>query len=158
MGKIGAALADQLDRLWASVREAIENCPDDAWRKGDRPAGTPVRLACHLIGGIDFYAGDKPDGFVNGHRWGGINWEKGGIDALPDRETLLAIQAEVQQYASEQLRALSDEALLDGENLFPWTGANSLERVIYMIRHSQQHLGEFNNELTRRGHKPAEWR
>ena len=104
------------------------------------------------------YAGDKPDGFVGGHRWGGLNWEKGDIDALPDRETLLAIQAEVQQYASEQLRALSDGTLLDGENLFPWTGATPLERVIYMIRHSQQHLGEFNNELTRRGHKPAEWR
>ena len=156
MSKIGDALANQFERIWMQVRPAIENCPNAEWRRGDHPAFIPVRLACHLVETVDYYAQPTPESFP-GAGWGDVDWESGDVNALPDRDALLAYMEEVRGRVDAWLRGLSDEELLGG-NAFPWTGDSPMERMVYTLRHSQHHLAEINEELTRRGLPPAGWR
>ena len=50
---------------------------------------------------------------------------------------------------------------LDGlrapQEVFPWTGPNVLSRMIYVIRHGQDHAGQLNAELRRRGLARFPW-
>lgn len=157
MNRIGLALADQFARVWHQVRDAIDNCTDAEWRRGDLREFVPAGLACHLVETAAFYTSPAPDGFVWGARWGGVDWESGDLGKLPNRAELLAYVDELEPKVGAWLRETSDEEML-GENTFPWTGPNLLSRMVYLLRHSQHHLAEINEELTRRDLTPAEWR
>ncbi len=157
MNQIGDALAGQFERVWMQVRPAIENCPDAEWKRGDHPAFIPVRLACHLIETVDYYTRPTPEDFRWDEQWGGADSLEGDLNALPSRDALLAYLEKVRARVDAWLRGASDEELLGG-NPFEWTGASPMERMVYTLRHSQHHLAEINEELTRRGLPPAEWR
>ncbi|GAB4446226.1 MAG: hypothetical protein Kow00120_16360 [Anaerolineae bacterium] len=156
MGKIGDALANQYARTWRELREAVEHCTDAAWKGGDHPVFIPVRLACHLVETVDYYTQDRPEGFQWGAAWGGADCEKDDLGLLPDRAALLAYADTVRTRVDAWLRGASDDELL-GENTFRWTGDTPMERMIYTIRHSQHHIAEINEELTRRGLPPGDW-
>jgi uncharacterized damage-inducible protein DinB len=64
---------------------------------------------------------------------------------------------DVRAIVERRLAKLDDAALLEPEELHPWTGQTRMDRLLYVLRHSQHHLGEMNAELTRRGIKAAIW-
>ena len=41
--------------------------------------------------------------------------------------------------------------------MHPWTGQTRMDKMLYVLRHSQHHLEEINAELSRRGIKAAIW-
>ncbi len=47
--------------------------------------------------------------------------------------------------------------LLEPEKLHPWTGQTRMCKMLYVLRHTQHHLGEVTAELSRRGIKAAAW-
>lgn len=53
--------------------------------------------------------------------------------------------------------SMSDAELLQSQEAFPWTGPNILSRLIYVIRNSQDHTGQLNAELRRRGLPRSAW-
>ncbi|UCD96137.1 MAG: hypothetical protein JSV35_06490 [Candidatus Bathyarchaeota archaeon] len=59
--------------------------------------------------------------------------------------------------SSDWLRGLSDAGLLSPEKAFPWTGKTKLGRVMYLLAHCRQHIGEINAELRRRGLPRVKW-
>ncbi|MBN1284644.1 MAG: DinB family protein [Anaerolineae bacterium] len=154
---IGISLADQFKRVWEQVRDAIAHCTDAEWRRSDLREFVPAGLACHLVETVEFYVAPSPDDFPWTACWGGANWETDDPETLPGRAVVLAHIDQLEPKVDAWLRGAPDEALL-GENTFPWTGANPMERMIYTLRHSQHHLAEINEELTRRGLPPADWR
>jgi uncharacterized damage-inducible protein DinB len=153
---IGNGLADQFDRMWMMLREAIDNCPDAEWKHG---AGhwflIPSRLAYHTIETVDSYRRESPQAMDWAGRFG-VDWETKEAEKLPDREPMLDYLEEIRGSLGGMLRSMSDEDLLAG-HAFPWTGATVLERMIYTLRHSMFHLGQIQAELRRRGMKGAEW-
>jgi uncharacterized damage-inducible protein DinB len=154
---IGEAVAEQFDRMWMMLEEAITNCPDEEWK---RDSGNwflvPSRLAYHTIETVDYYSRQSPEGMEWAQRFGGVDWETKETDGLPDRESVSAYLKEARGALEAKLLALSDEDLLSG-HAFPWTGATVLDRMIYALRHSMFHLGQIQAELRRRGLEGAQW-
>jgi len=156
MHSIGNGLADQFERMWLMLREAISNCGDGEWK---RDAGhwflIPSRLAYHIIETVDFYSRESPPEMEWARRFG-VDWETREAEKLPGREPMLDYLEEIRASLGGKLRSMSDEALL-ADQAFPWTGATVLERMIYTLRHSMFHLGQIQAELRRRGLKGADW-
>jgi hypothetical protein len=156
MQTIGIGLADQFDRMWMMLREAIANCPDEEWKRdGGHWFLVPSRLAYHTVETVDSYCHNSPQEMDWGGRFG-IDWESRDTERLPDREAMLAYLEEVQRSLEGMLRSMRDRALLAG-HAFPWTGATIMERMIYTLRHSMFHLGQVQAEMRRRGLKGADW-
>ena len=78
---------------------------------------------------------------------------------------MLEYLEEIRGSLRETLHSMSNEALLANEpfvrrqrdDAFPRTEATVLEHMIYVLRHSMFHLGQFQGELRRRGLKGAKW-
>lgn len=152
---IARSLAEQFDRLWSSMRDALAKCPDDQWRQGDVDWLIPARLAVHAIQACDFYSGENPDSFD----WNalGCSWEDSKPEALPSRDATLEYLDRVVIGVRTWLADLGDAGLLQEEKHFPWTGRLIMDRAIYSVRHAQHHLGQINAELRRRDLPRGEW-
>ncbi|MDP7638966.1 MAG: DinB family protein [Candidatus Hydrogenedentes bacterium] len=51
---------------------------------------------------------------------------------------------DVRKQALQQLESKSEEDFAAPETLHPWTGATSLAKLLYTMRHTQQHIGDMN--------------
>ncbi|MHC4471391.1 MAG: DinB family protein [Planctomycetota bacterium] len=157
MTKLAEHLRAQFLRGWETLKEAMERFPEDGFRRGGIDHLIPARQAMHLIETAEFYTGRHPDDMKWGDRFGGY-WDSLPPPELPDREKLLEYHEEVRTRVEKWLDNASDATLLAKEEAFPWTGATVMERMIYLLRHHHQHIGEMNAELRRRGIPRAEWR
>lgn len=145
------------DRTWSMWRNAINNIPDAAWRRGDVDYLIPVRHACHVLETAEFYLGDLP---ADQYPWGSSyhgDWEGSPAEDLPDRATTLALLEKITAFADARLAAMTDELLLAPDHVFPWTGGTRLATMLYLLRHNQHHLGEMHAELRRRDIPRAAW-
>lgn len=152
------ALREQFSRCWAMWRVEIENISDEQWQSGDIDYLIPVRHACHIAETADFYTGDiAVDRFSWGTAYGGGDWEGTAASALPDRLATLALLEQMSILVDARLAAIS-ETQLHTPSIFPWTGATLLDALLYLLRHTQHHLGEMHAELRRRNIPRAEWK
>jgi hypothetical protein len=135
----------------------VRRFPAEQWRGGEIDYLIPARLALHVIEAAEFYSGDSPEEFRWGSRFG-VNCERTPPEQLPDQEAMLRYLDEVQARVETWLRGLTDADLLLPGQAFPWTGRCVLDRAIYVLRHTHQHIGEMNAELRRRGCPRAQWR
>ncbi len=153
-----AALENHLERTFEMWNEQIGHVPEDLWRTGDVDHLIPARHLCHVVVSADFYTGTTPLDQFNWNKFFDGDWEDMSPDKLPNKETSLQKLAEVRTIVCDRLAALNDDALLAAETLFPWTGPTLLDRMLYLLRHCQHHLGVLNAELRRRDIKRARWR
>ena len=66
--------------------------------------------------------------------------------------------AEMRERVSDALSRLDDAALLEPEQVPPWTSDIRLGKLLYALRHLQHHLGAISTELKRQDIKPfARW-
>ena len=147
------SLVRQFVRSWRMVEEAIRSFSADEWKTGDVDYLTPARLAYHIIETAEFYAGETPDGFPSGHRFG-CDWEGAEPDDLPTQEAILAYLADARTQVGGWLREVD---LLAADVAFPWTGGCILDRALYLLRHNHHHVGEMWSEIKRRGHPLPDW-
>jgi hypothetical protein len=155
MAAVGEALAEQMKRSWKMLRTAIEGFEADEWQAGERSELVPARWALHAIEAGDFYAKPSPEGFTWGRRFQ-ADWEGSPPKELPTQEQTLVYMKDVARELDDWLTSASGEELL-GENAFPWTGANPMSRMIYLMRHTQHHAGEMNMLLRQRGWSTDNW-
>jgi len=165
MHTIGDDLADQFERMWMMLREAINHCPDEEWKQGrGHWFLTPCCLAFHVIDCVDYHGRESPEGYDPFHRFG-TAWRTREAEKLPDRAPMLDYLEEIRDTLGGKLRSMSDEALLADEpfvrgqrdEAFPRTGPTVLAHMIYTLRHSMFHLGQIQSELRRRGLGGARW-
>ncbi len=152
---IGTVLARQFDRMWGTLREAIPRMSDAQWRQSDCDWLAPVRLAYHLVETADFYRGESSRGFG----WGSLggDWEDSPVDALPTQAEVRALLDRVEPLVRAWLTETADADFLTAEEDFAWTGGTRLDRALYLLRHSQHHLGQINAELRRKDLSPGRW-
>ena len=153
---ISVSLMDQFARAWGMLREAVQHFPAEQWRSGEVDYLVPARLAIHVIEAGEFYAGDTPEGFRWGSRFG-VDWEGSPADQFPSQEEVLTYLEEIQVRVEAWLGGLHDADFLAPEAAFPWTGKTVLDRAIYVLKHHHQHLGEMNAELRRRNLPRSQW-
>jgi len=153
---LGNALAEQFDRAWEMLIATVQRCPPERWGAGARPDLVPARWALHAVETVDFYAQDAPDGFAWGGRFG-VDWEGAEAAELPSQEQIVDYAQDVRYALARWLRASSDDDLL-ADSAFPWCGATVLERVLYALRHTHQHVGELTMLLRVDGAHADDWR
>jgi uncharacterized damage-inducible protein DinB len=154
---LASILKDQWARVWNMWEEMIRTIPDDEWTKGDIDYLIPARHLIHVLVCDDaFTGGTTLDQYDGSHLFEVREWGT-PPEELPSRDVALAKLADIRVIVGQRLAKLNDAALLEPEELHPWTGKTRMDRLLYVLRHSQHHLGEMNAELTRRGIKAAVW-
>jgi hypothetical protein len=152
-------IEEQFRRQWETVRELVGNVPDDhQWRDGDILHLVPARLVYHVLSGTEVYARSSSYEEYLLHRRFPLDWQGMRATELPDKPTALRHIDEMERVVREWLEALADEGLLVADTGFPWTGSTKLGRALYLLRHAQNHIGEANAELRRRGLPRGKWR
>jgi len=112
-------------------RDGIEKIPDEAWRTGPDDYFVPVRLAYHILGGLEWLASRKGmKEHLQSCRYSLDGW-KGPVEHLPGRQQTLDeldwVTARVKEWLAEE--AVAERA--------------DMEKALYFLRHTEHHLGEF---------------
>jgi len=150
-------LKDQWTRVWDMWEEMIHTIPDDEWGKGAIDYLIPVRHLVHVLVCDDAFSEDIPLDQYDDFKLFEVREWGTPAEELPNREVALSKLAEVRTVVGERFTTLDDAALLEPEKVHPWAGHTRMGKLLYVLRHSQHHLGEVNAELSRRGIKAAIW-
>lgn len=158
MQPIKAALINQYTSVWKMLQAAIENVPDEHWDSGVGHWYYSLS-AYHIIETAQFYLGSNPDKMKWGAR-AGINWDE--VDGaekyvLPKltKELISSYLQEIGQEWANTLKSASDADFLKKDG-FHWI-SSILEKLMYLLRHTNYHVGELNRALREWGLAPARW-
>ena len=152
------SLKDQWTRTWLMWEEMIQNIPDEQWARGDMDYLIPARHLIHVTVGEDVFSGDTPLAKSDETKWFGVTaWETAPSE-LPGKQVALSSLAVFKSTVEARLSLLTDEDLLEPEQVHPWTGQTRMSKMLFSLRHTQHHLGEVNAELIRRGIEGVRWR
>ena len=119
-------------------RDGIEKIPDDAWRCGADDYLVPARLAHHILCGLEILASGLPlHQHVKTCRYNLDDW-KGPLENLPSRqETLNGLDwmtVRLEEWFAERLQ--EEAARVENHA--------HMEFALYILRHTEHHLGEFS--------------
>lgn len=155
---IAEALESQYTSVWKMLQSAIENVSDEHWHSGVGQWYFSL-TAYHIIETAQFYLGSDPDLMKWGAR-AGINWDeiKGAEkDVLPrlTKELVSAYLREIGKEWATTLELASDADFLKKDG-FHWF-SSILDKLIYLLRHTNYHVGELNRALREWNLVPARW-
>jgi uncharacterized damage-inducible protein DinB len=152
------AIEEQFRRAFGMWKEEIGNIPAKEWRRGEIDYLVPARHLCHLIVTADYYLGRKSPEEYDWNCYFGGDWEELKTSRLPRKSDALKKLSEFEEVMMSRFAALTDEDLWKKETQSPWTGKTLAGKLLYLLRHSQHHVGEMHAELRHRGIKRARWR
>jgi hypothetical protein len=160
-GTLVLILKDQWSRVWDMWEEMIRTIPDDEWAKGEIGYLTPARHVIHTLDCAYVLTGDFPLDQYNPTEWYGAEVKASPFEIpseiLWSKEVALAKLAETRVILEDGLTKFDDETLLEPEKVHPWSGQTRMDKMLYVLRHSQHHLGAVEAELSRRGIRAATW-
>ena len=155
---IAKALVSQYKSVWKMLQNAITNVSDEAWHDG---VGKWYfsQTAYHIIETAEFYLSSDPDVMQWGAR-AGVVWddvEDIQKELLPKltKELVNSYLQEIEQKWADTLKSASDSKLLETDG-FHWF-SSILDKLIYLLRHTNYHVGELNRALREWGLEPARW-
>jgi hypothetical protein len=148
-------LLRQYERSWQMLRDGVEKCPREQWRdeRGD-PFFVPARLSFHVIQAVDYYASRSPE--FDWERFG-FDWEEVDSALLPEQSSVLDYLDEVKGKVSQEIQRLGTTGLLETDDSFGPSFGNTLERLLYALRHSHHHVGQLSLEMQRRNLPEIPW-
>lgn len=133
-------MIDEIQRAFiASIQmleDGIHKIPDSRWRHGDQEYLVPVRIAYHIIMGLEWLVSTLPP--EEHLRMRRFQLGDTAIDEMPDRQALLAEITWVTGRVEEWFFAWSCEVADGMDTTF------RLKKALYFLRHTQHHIGEFS--------------
>ncbi|MBM3493371.1 MAG: DinB family protein [Armatimonadetes bacterium] len=145
-------LADQFARTWCMFNQAVSRFPEDRWYEETISGMAPARRAYHLVYWADVYQRRARTEVT-----GVPDPDDPDVARLPDRAALLPYANDVSARLDRLLRESSPRKL-PAPYRTRRTGANLFERLLYVLRHNMQHIGERHAMLRHLDLEPAEWR
>ncbi len=120
------------DALWM-LEDGVRKMPVERWRSGYDDYLIPIRIAYHIIKGLEWLTNDLPrEEFLKTRRYN-LDW-LGLVDSMPDQPALLEdlhwIRTRVMNWLSQG----------DAQNP---EGQARVEKALYHLRHVQHHVGEY---------------
>ncbi|MBN1935420.1 MAG: DinB family protein [Anaerolineae bacterium] len=149
-------ILNQFERQFKTLDTLYDRVNDAAWAFPDQRIKGTWQWMAHLLETVEFYLGNRNEGFEWGHRFD-LDWENAQANPIPSREAMRVYQKDVQAFALQVLGGKSDADLLVPESLHPWTGKTYLGKLLYLMRHTQQHIGDINRVLRMNGCDALEW-
>ncbi|MGD0462364.1 MAG: DinB family protein [Tepidisphaeraceae bacterium] len=144
---IAEVLCGQFERAWQTFRDALSPLDNEQFSSADIEWLVPRNLAYHILETADFYSSDcNPDGFAWGHF------------IAKNKDQILDYAQQVEAKVKQWLLKHRDPQFLERQSILTGTGATVLDRSLYLLRHTQHHLGQINSELRRRGLPRGQWR
>ena len=150
-------LKEQFQRQWKTLNELVAGLPDDQWRTGEHVHLVPARLIYHILSGVEVYARSSSYEEYRSHQVFTLDWDSASAEDLPSRQNTIECLKDMEAIVSGWLDSLGDEGLLANNEGFEWTGTTKIGRAVYLLRHTQNHIGELNSELRRRGLPRGKW-
>jgi hypothetical protein len=147
---------NQFDRQFKTLDGVYDRASDDAWTFADQRLKGVWQWMSHVLETIEFYLGDKNEGFSWSHRFS-LDWENAQAGSAPGKEAMRAYQKDVEQLLHRMLDGKTEADLAASEILHPWTGKTYLGKLLYLMRHTQQHIGDINRVLRFNGCDALEW-
>jgi hypothetical protein len=144
--------------VFQMLREAIKACPKSLWDQ--REDGTPFwQVAVHTIHWTDFYLSETQAHFVMQPF---LTWEIASFKVTPEvaltPRVLLKYLKETEVRCKRMLAKMEKAPeMLTATNTFTWTGPTPAHRLVYDIRHAQDHVAGLNAMLTRAAAKSSNW-
>jgi hypothetical protein len=147
---------NQFDRQFRTLDGVYDRASDGAWAFTDQRLKGVWQWMSHVLETIEFYLADKSEGFPWGHRFH-LDWENAQAESVPNQEAMRAYQKDVEQLVHRVLGGKADQDLATAETIHPWTGKTYLGKLLYLMRHTQQHIGDINRVLRFNGCEAMEW-
>jgi len=156
---IAASLRAQFGKVCDTIRSVVETYSEADWTRRKKGC-LPAQQVYHAIGGIDMYCG--PGDFRWDDRFlapdGRFDWQADPTDP-PSPQEMLDYLARMQRHVDTWLAGLSDARILERrEPSGRHSGRCILDRFVYLLRHTQHHLGMLESDMIRRGLKLPEWK
>jgi uncharacterized damage-inducible protein DinB len=155
---IAKALVNQYTSVWKTLQAAIKKVPDEKWHDG---VGQWYfsQTAYHIIETAQFYLGSDPDEMKWGAR-AGINWDDVNDiekEVLPKltKELVNSYLLEVGEELTGAMRSVPNEEFFKTDG-FEWF-SSILDKLTYLLRHTNYHVGELNRALREWGLAPVRW-
>jgi hypothetical protein len=149
--------SDHFRRQFQTLAGVYDKASQRAWTYPDARVKGVWQWLLHTLETVEFYLSEKPgDQFPWGHRFG-VDWENDRPDRIPSKDEMRAYQDDVQQLVHQVLDGKTDEDLLKPETVAPWTGRLYLGKLLYVLRHTQQHIGDINRVLRLNGDDALDW-
>ena len=147
----------QYAAAWSMLSEAIDALDEQDWKSGDSHHAVPARLAYHLVETADYYSHTDRATFKWADRFG-VDWEIEDVTKLPDKGALLDCLEDVQCKVDRWIESLGDSGLLAPDSDFHQEGMSHLDRALYVLRHTHQHIRELFSILRARDIPRPRWR
>lgn len=148
-------LLNQFERQFKTLDTLYDRVNEGAWTYPDTRIKGAWRWMAHVLETVEFYLGEVDDGFPWGHRFG-VDWEDEQA-VPPSQEAMRAYQADMARLVRSVLSGKTDGDLLVPETIHPWTGKLYLGKLLYLMRHTQQHIGDINRVLRLNGCEALQW-
>ena len=160
-----SALASVLQEQWLRVCEMwdqiIRIVPDEEWAKGEIGYLVPARHAIHALDCAYVLTGDFPLDEYDPAEWYGTQVTASPFEIpaeiLWSKQAAVTKLAETRAILKNRLAGFDDQTLLEPEKAHPWAGPTRMDKMLYVLRHTQHHLGAVEAELSRRGIQAATW-
>ncbi len=145
----------QYASMWKMLDDGLDKTGDEIWKKNvDISFFVPARLLLHIIETIDYYFDNNPGEF----KWNTVcDWEHVEDTRLESKKDLKEYEAKVKEKVKQWFNAKENVDLNAPEQTFKTDWATDLERAIYVLRHTQHHLGQLSHDLQRRGYEEIQW-
>ncbi len=134
-------IINQYSHFWRTYRSICSAFDQDSWKKLGFGLTQADRLALHILQSTIFYIEGKTPLVCLDNSL--INKPFSELDKgeLPDLDNILFILDDVEKKTENWIKNID----FDSKNEeFPWTGENAGSVVLFVLRHSQYHLGEMN--------------
>jgi hypothetical protein len=151
------AIEDQFAHTLGMWKQTIKNVPANEWRKGKIDYLTPARHFCHVVVAVDFFTGNARPEEYDWRRFAKGDWLKVCPEDLASKQLALKQIDEIGKIVKKRFAKLNDSDLYGKEKQCPWAGKILAGRLMFLLRHTQHHLGELNSELRYRKIKRASW-
>ncbi|HDS28928.1 MAG TPA: hypothetical protein ENN96_00420 [Candidatus Acetothermia bacterium] len=157
MSRLTEVVCRQYAAAWSLLSEGIDAVEEAGWKTGESSYAVPARIAYHAIETADYYTHPNLAEFVWAERFG-VDWEAEDAQLLPGRDEIRLYLEDVRKKAERWLTAQGEVGLLVPDEVFHQEGMTHLDRALYVLRHTQQHIGELFSILRARGISRPGWR
>ena len=134
----------QYAHTWRVFVRLVEGFEQAAWIHTGRKAMTPARLAFHILKSAKYYLEDPSPIFFASGKLFEANWETANEEDLPTQRDIILCIAEIKTTTEAWLSEMDFSAK---NTSFQWAGETKLAVVIFSMRHTLYHLGEFSSLL-----------
>lgn len=139
-----AEIMNQYSHFWRTYRKVCSDFDLKSWKESGFGITQPGRLALHILQSTIFYVeGKEPLVLKDGSP---VECHSAEMDreALPDLENILFCLETVEKKTEDWINNMEFESR---NEKFPWTGETAFSVALFVLRHSQYHLGEMNAML-----------